>query len=180
MARNDDRNRRDLAGVGPDPDYVAGDLASLRELKDFQIGAGEPDIRGWDVTTLTGQSVGTVDDLLVDTRRGQVVLLDVDLREQRGHADVPIRAVQLDRARRCVIVDSTDMQSFRGRTVDNRLSRAEERLTAAEDRIDTDERRREQLLRDEIRRDELRRDEIRSRELRDYENELLNDDDRVR
>ena len=64
MAKDRDRTRSDLAGVGPDPTY-AGELVRMHDLKGFKVASGEPDIRGWDVCTLAGADVGEVDDLLV-------------------------------------------------------------------------------------------------------------------
>jgi hypothetical protein len=112
MAGRDRRERRDRAGVGPDPDYIAGDLVRMRDLKGYDFPRGEPDIRGWEVCTLSGHHIGDVEELLVDARRGHVVLLDVDLAERAGRAEVPIRSVQLDRARKRVIVDSGELKRY--------------------------------------------------------------------
>ncbi|MGQ0561930.1 MAG: PRC-barrel domain-containing protein [Gemmatimonadota bacterium] len=110
MAR--DRYRRDAAGVGPDPN-LTGSLTRLSSLRDFRVADGEPDIRGWEVRTLAGSRIGEVNDLLVDSHRGEVVLIDVDLSDSDQHINVPIRGVQLDRSRNCVIVDSGDLRSAR-------------------------------------------------------------------
>jgi sporulation protein YlmC with PRC-barrel domain len=118
-----DRIRSDLAGVGPDPSY-AGELVRLHDLKGFKVASGEPDIRGWDVCTLSGADVGEVDDLLVDPRRGEVVMIEVDLKGTGRHAEVPLRAVQLDRSRKVVVVDTGDVSGYttdgvRGRLTDD-------------------------------------------------------------
>ena len=42
-------------------------IAPLGELDDFKVADGDPDIRGWDVTTQDGRRVGEVDELLVVT-----------------------------------------------------------------------------------------------------------------
>jgi hypothetical protein len=108
MARLDDRGGRDAAGTGPyhRPD---SDLVPLRELADWQLNDGEPDIRGWEVSTVGGRVIGTVRDLLVDRKAGEVVLLDLDLAggDRRGRA--PIRAVQIDRKSRVIRMDSADL-----------------------------------------------------------------------
>ena len=111
MAKHNDRHRRDQAGVGPDP-ALTSRLVSIDELDGFRIAAGEPDIRGWDVCTISGREIGEVDDLLVDARRGEVVMLDVDINDSDRHAEIPIRAVQLDRANRRVLVDSADVDGY--------------------------------------------------------------------
>jgi sporulation protein YlmC with PRC-barrel domain len=112
MARKRDRVRRDQAGVGPDPDAARRHhLVSMGELDGYTIADGEPDIRGWDVRTLNGREIGEIEDLLVDTERGEVVMIEVEMRDGGVHAEVPIRSVQLDRASKAVIVDSGDIDA---------------------------------------------------------------------
>ena len=53
--------------------------------------------------------MGSVKDLLIDAKAGEVVLLDVDLAATDRHTFVPIRVAQIDRARRLVLMDSADM-----------------------------------------------------------------------
>ena len=105
-----DRTRRDTAGVGPDP-TLTGRLTRMKDMRDFKIATGEPDIRGWEVRTLSGAEVGEVDDLLIDSHRGEVVMITIDLKGTEQHVNVPIRGVQLDRSRNCVIVDSGDIRN---------------------------------------------------------------------
>jgi hypothetical protein len=45
----------------------------------------------------------------VDPDAGEVVLVDVDLPGSDRHTFVPIRVVQIDRARRLVLMDSADL-----------------------------------------------------------------------
>jgi hypothetical protein len=108
MARLDDRGGRDSAGFGPyhRPD---AELVPLRDLGDWQLGEGEPDIRGWEVRTIGDRTIGTVRDLLVDRAAREVVLLDIDLEggDRRGRA--PIRAAQIDRRARVIRLDSADL-----------------------------------------------------------------------
>ena len=109
MARhNQSRGHRDQAGIGPHPGEAVN-LVPLRELDGFKISDGEPDIRGWNVRTLAGREIGEVQDLLVDTNLGEVVMLDVNLANSDRHTLAPIRAVQIDRTRRSIIVDSGDI-----------------------------------------------------------------------
>ena len=121
MAKDRGRIRSDLAGVGPDPSY-AGELVRLHDLKGFKVASGEPDIRGWDVCTLSGADVGEVDDLLVDPRRGEVVMIEVDLKGTGRHAEVPLRAVQLDRSRKVVVVDTGDVSGYTTDSIRGRLT----------------------------------------------------------
>lgn len=129
----DERIRRDAAGVGPDPDFSRR-LYPIDELKDYRIASGEPDVRGWSVRTLNGREVGEVEDLLIDPTRGEVVMLEVDLENSGRHVSVPLRSVQVDRARKCIIVDSGDVDAA-GMVHDSRFR---DRLTD-EDRVRMDE-----------------------------------------
>jgi stress response protein YsnF len=53
----------------------------LQELSgsDFEIVNGQPDIKGWDVTDVTGTYIGEVDELIFDTVTRKVLYLIVDL-----------------------------------------------------------------------------------------------------
>jgi sporulation protein YlmC with PRC-barrel domain len=99
---------RDQAGIGPHA-AAAVDLVPLRKLEGVRVVEGDADVRGWDVCTINGAKVGTVDDLLVDRARGEVVMLDVDLAGSSRHTLAPIRAAQIDRERRIVLIDSADL-----------------------------------------------------------------------
>jgi sporulation protein YlmC with PRC-barrel domain len=164
MAKDRDM-RRDMAGVGPDPSESRRHLMSIDDLDGYTIPKGEPDIRGWDVTTLNGRELGQVEDLLIDPERGEVVMLEVALRGDRLHAEVPIRSVQLDRKRNVVLVDSGDIES---RTSDRGRAR---------DRMDAEERERMRSTYGGERRD-VRYDEGRHDEDRHFEVEA--DGDRAR
>ena len=110
MAKDKHKARRDAAGVGPDPSTARRRLIPIDDMKGYRLAAGDPDIRGWDVRTLGGRELGEVEDLLVDPDRGEVVMLEVDMRGEAGvHAEVPIRSVQLDRKHHVVLVDSGDL-----------------------------------------------------------------------
>lgn len=102
-----DREGRDAAGVGP---YAREreNLVPMSTLASWTVTEGEPDIRGWDVRTVSGRQLGSVADLLVDEAAGEVVMLDIDLPGTDRHTFVPIRVVQIDRTRRIVLMDSAD------------------------------------------------------------------------
>jgi sporulation protein YlmC with PRC-barrel domain len=134
MAR-DERTRRDAAGVGPDPEFSRR-LYPIDELKDYRIASGEPDVRGWSVRTLNGREMGEVEDLLIDPTRGEVVMLEVDLDHSGRHVAVPLRSVQVDRARKCVVVDSSDVDPERASVYDQRVR---DRMTDEDRRVLADE-----------------------------------------
>jgi hypothetical protein len=108
MARADEsRGLRDEANVGPDP-RRARELRPLKDLK-WKVADGEPDIRGWSVFASTGRELGVVDDLLVDTEAGEVVMLDVDLKRDDRHTLAPLRAAWIDRGTKRVVVDAREL-----------------------------------------------------------------------
>jgi len=107
MSRND-REARDAAGVGPYAQEREA-LVALSSLDSWTVSEGEPDIRGWEVRTVNNRQLGTVNDLLIDPDAGEAVLLDVDLPGSDRHTFVPIRVVQIDRARRVILMDSADL-----------------------------------------------------------------------
>src|SRR5438270_7324604 len=120
---HDDRDGRDAAGVGP---YAREreSLTPLSSLDSWKVSDGDPDIRGWDVRTVSGRQLGSVADLLIDAKAGEVVLLDIDLPGTDRHTFVPIRVVQIDRQRRVILMDSADIP-------DSDLARSERPAPAA-------------------------------------------------
>jgi hypothetical protein len=103
-----DRDRRDAAGVGP---YARERerLVPMSSLVDWKLSKGEPDIRGWEIRTVSGRQLGVVADLLVDREAGEAVMLDVDLPGTDRHACVPIRVAKIDRASRIILMDSAEL-----------------------------------------------------------------------
>jgi sporulation protein YlmC with PRC-barrel domain len=76
-------------------------VVPLSEAKDFKLGSGAPEIRGWNVFGADGERVGTVSQLLVDPAALKVRYIDVDLlddlfplRDDR-HVLVPLEQVDL-------------------------------------------------------------------------------------
>lgn len=54
-------------------------LRRLRDLSDFEVADGYPDVRGWAVRGAAGTALGTVRELLVDLAAQQVRYLDAQL-----------------------------------------------------------------------------------------------------
>src|SRR4051812_6972280 len=121
MAKQEPRRTRDAAGIGP---YARERerLVPLSQMHGWNVVGGEADIRSWEVKTLSGKVLGNVRELLVDAGAGEVVMLDVDLTGSSRHAYVPIRVVEIDRARRVVRADSGDLEEHDGTSDRTRLS----------------------------------------------------------
>lgn len=100
------RGMRDEAGVGPNP-HDARRLVPLKDLDDYQVAEGEPDIRGWNVYTATGRELGDIHDLLVDPDMGEVVMMDVDLKRDDRHTLAPIKAAWIDRGNHRVVLNTS-------------------------------------------------------------------------
>lgn len=110
MAKKQQRaGSKDAAGIGP---YARERerLVPMSRLKGWNVQKGEADIRSWEVRTVSGRVLGHVRDLLVDPDAGEVIMIDVDLAGTDRHACVPLRVVELDRARRLVRADSADLE----------------------------------------------------------------------
>jgi hypothetical protein len=124
-----ERRPGDAAGVGP---YAREreHLVPLSDLGGWNVTAGEVDIRSWEVRTVSGRVLGTVRELLVDPRAGEVVMLDMDIAGSPDHAYVPLRIVEIDRARRVVRADSGDIEAA-GADDDATLRHADEPLPAS-------------------------------------------------
>lgn len=100
------RGMRDEAGVGPNP-RDARRLVPMRDLRNYRVVDGEPDIRGWNVYTATGRELGEIEDLLVDTDLGEVIMVDVDLKRDDRHTLAPIKAAWIDREHRRVVLNTS-------------------------------------------------------------------------
>jgi len=95
---------------------TSGQLAHLSEMDDYEISDGEPDIKGWDVRTMTGAKVGKVEDLIVDTALMKVRYIEVKFDKllmasgEMRHALIPIGASRLDDDADDVLVNLRDDQ----------------------------------------------------------------------
>lgn len=77
-------------------------LRRLRDLTDFEVADGNPDVRGWTVRGGDGQGLGVVYELIVEPEALKVRYLDVELdaRFQRGQHEnrilLPVGVASLD------------------------------------------------------------------------------------
>lgn len=95
MPRNNkSTTRTDTVAMGDTRDLhgtAQGQLRHLDELDDYKVAEGEPDIRGWEVKSADGRTLGKVADLIVDTGAMKVryieLELDKDVAREAGRAD---------------------------------------------------------------------------------------------
>ncbi len=91
-ARDDRRMERD----------VTPRLVHLDDMDDLQVADGDPDIRGWDVRTSSGEKIGKVKDLIVDTGLMKVRYIEASIDKEvlnasdDRHVLIPIGSARLD------------------------------------------------------------------------------------
>lgn len=94
-------------------------LRRLRDLTDFEVADGNPDVRGWAVRGSDGQALGAVFELIVDPEAMKVRYLDVELAthlnldEHENHILLPIGAASLDEEGDNVFVPALNAESVR-------------------------------------------------------------------
>ena len=86
----------------PVPSAEGMHLTRLRDLTDFEVADGSPDVRGWAVRGADGKRFGDVYELIVERDALKVRYLDVELdaglhiNKHERHILVPIGAAALD------------------------------------------------------------------------------------
>lgn len=94
-------------------------LRRLRDLTDFEVADGHPDVRGWAVRGSDGQALGVVHELLVELEALKVRYLDVELDARfrpdnyERHFLLPIGAAALDADDDNVFVPALNAESVR-------------------------------------------------------------------
>ena len=92
-------------------------LRRLRDLSDFEVADGNPDVRGWTVRGGDGQALGLVYELIVEPEALKVRYLDVELdarfhrREHENHILLPIGVAALDADDDNVFVPALNVES---------------------------------------------------------------------
>ena len=91
----------------------------LQELdhSKFEIVKGEPDIRGWDVRYMTGQKLGSVEELIIDAQDKKVRYMVVDLDENElklVHRKIliPIGLAELDKKEDDVLIPNISLEQL--------------------------------------------------------------------
>ena len=89
-------------------------LTPLSEA-DYEVAPNEPDVRGWNVVLGNDETIGEVDDLIIDPSMGKVRYLEVDL---------DTKALALDRARRVLVpISSAQLDNDEEEVILSGLSR---------------------------------------------------------
>ena len=92
-------------------------LRRLRDLTEFEVADGNPDVRGWAVRGGDGQALGVVYELIVDPEALKVRYLDVELdagfhiNEFENHILLPIGVASLDAEGDNVFVPALNAES---------------------------------------------------------------------
>lgn len=87
-------------------------LHRLKDLDDYKVASDDPDVRGWNVLSGDNEVIGTVDELIVDTKRMKVRYLVVNANDRLGFDQdepsllIPIGAARLHEKNNDVIVSN--------------------------------------------------------------------------
>lgn len=104
-------------------------LRRMKEIEDdYKVAEGDEDVRGWDIMDSTGNKIGEVDELIVDTDAMKVRYLEVDVDSSivdtnDHHVLVPIGSATIDRSSKNVMVSNLNSSSlanypaYRGETI---------------------------------------------------------------
>ena len=112
-------------------------LYYLKDLSDYKVASGYPDVRGWEMIDAEGKTVGKIDGLLSNKNTERVIYLDVDVDEKlieeghktysepaaegtheilnkkgENHLIVPIGMVRVDEENNKVISDRIEYAKF--------------------------------------------------------------------
>ncbi len=133
MQHEFDRERRATPGA-EQGDADDRRLRPLRDLPEYDVAEGDPDIRGWEVTAADGACVGCVRELIVDTVAMEVRYADVVLpgneAEHEPHILLPLGVLRLTEGASRVRVERLDarrvgsLPRWGGATVDDAYERA--------------------------------------------------------
>jgi len=91
----------------------------LQELdhSNFEIVEGEPDIRGWDVRYGNGEKIGSVEELILDTKAQKIRYMVVDLDENELRLEhrkvfIPIGFAELDNQHDDVLIPNVSVDQL--------------------------------------------------------------------
>src|SRR6187399_583083 len=83
----------------------------------FEIVKGEPDIRGWDVRYSNGEKIGSVEELILDTKAKKIRYMVVDLDENELRLEhrktmIPIGFAELDKLHDDVLIPNVSVDQL--------------------------------------------------------------------
>ena len=91
----------------------------LQELdrSNFEIVKGEPDIRGWDLRYRNGEKIGSVEELILDTKAKKIRYMIVDLDENELRLEhrktiIPIGFAELDKQHDDVLIPNVSVDQL--------------------------------------------------------------------
>jgi uncharacterized protein (TIGR02271 family) len=85
-------------------------LTALSDVKNYKVAEDDPDVRGWDVVTTSGERVGSIRDLLIDRSRMKAEYFVMS--HEGGHdLLVPAASAQVNAGHRQVLV-SGELRDF--------------------------------------------------------------------
>ena len=91
----------------------------LQELdhSNFEIVKGDPDIRGWDVRYKNGEKIGSVEELILDTKAKKIRYMVVDLDENELRLEhrkifIPIGFAELDNQHDDVLIPNVSIDQL--------------------------------------------------------------------
>lgn len=113
-------------------------LYRLHELSDYKVASDYPDVRGWKIIDADNNTIGKIDDLIVNKATERVVYLDVEVDEKlvqdgydvyntpanegahevlnkdgENHVIIPIGSVNIDEDHKHVLSDKIRYDTFR-------------------------------------------------------------------
>jgi sporulation protein YlmC with PRC-barrel domain len=112
-----DENIDEVSGTGDREVPVR--IAPLRDLTDYEVADGYPEVRGWEVRDKADRAIGRVHDLLVDVEALRVRYLDVELAPKFAPTEadrrvlIPVESVDLDGTGDQILLPAIDVAQVR-------------------------------------------------------------------
>lgn len=89
---------------------AAAGMRPLRDLPDFEVAEGDPDIRGWTVVDAAGQPIGRVRELYVAPQSMDVRFIEVDVGGTAEQLLLPVERTSVDAARQLLVAPEVNSQ----------------------------------------------------------------------
>ena len=86
----------------------SNNLRRLSALNKTEVLGANPDIRNWEVITSDNTRLGSIDELIIDSRSNKIRYLDIDSSVPGRHYLVPIGLASLSRERKRILLELND------------------------------------------------------------------------